>query len=511
MMMEAGNWLGTLCIEVSPIPNVIIIFGASGDLAQRKLMPALFGLSQRKLFHPDSKIIGCARSSMSDDAYRELQQHTLKAHFPQAPSNDIQEFLSRIYYLSGGYDVPSTYQRLAEKLSALENGCDPVPNRTFYLATPAALYPVIVPMLAEQRLTEENYEGMPWRHVILEKPFGNDSDSAANLDRLLHESLTERQIYRIDHYLGKETVQNILMLRFANIIFEPIWNSHYIESVQITAAESLGVENRAGYYEKAGLLRDMFQNHMLEMLSLVAMEPPAAFDADAIRDEKLKLIKSIRPFPIKNLDKYLIRAQYTPGGGMNGYRQEPDVNPESATETYVAAKFFIDNWRWRGVPFYLRSGKRLTRKVSEIAITFRKVPHSIFAQLNPEDLSPDQLILNVQPEEGMSLKIQAKQPGPKLCMGQLSLDFKYAQIFGGDIPDAYERLLLDCMLGDQTLFIRSDIIAASWRLFTPILDAWSKFDAANLECPCHLRFYPAGSSGPEDAWKLLDDHSWREL
>lgn len=510
-MIDANAWQGTLCIEVSPVPNIIIIFGASGDLAQRKLIPALFGLSQRKLFHPDSRIIGCARSPMTDEAFRNSQLQTLKTRFPQVDTADIQNFLNNLFYLSGGYDTPETYRNLERKLATLEDGHDPVPNRTFYLATPASLYPVIVPMLAEYQLTRENYDGVPWRHVVLEKPFGNDIESAEALDRMLHESLSERQIYRIDHYLGKETVQNILMLRFANIIFEPIWNSHYIENVQITAAESIGVENRAGYYEKAGLLRDMFQNHMLEMLALMAMETPASFDADAIRDEKLKLIKSIRPFPIQQLDQYLIRGQYTAGNGMAGYRQEADVNPESSTETYVAAKFFIDNWRWHGVPFYLRSGKRLTRKVSEIAITFRKVPHSIFSQLRPEDLSPDQLILNVQPEEGMSLKIQAKQPGPKLCMGQLSLDFKYADIFGGDIPDAYERLLLDCMLGDQTLFIRSDVIAASWRLFTPILNAWSKFDAANLDCPCHLRFYPAGSDGPGDAWKLLGEHNWREL
>jgi glucose-6-phosphate 1-dehydrogenase len=257
----------------------------------------------------------------------------------------------------------------------------------------------------------------------------------------------------------------------------------------------------------------MFQNHMLEMLALTAMEMPASFDADSIRDEKLKLIKSIRPFPIKELDKHIIRAQYASGNSMPDYRSEEGVNSNSSTETYVAAKFLIDNWRWRGVPFYLRSGKRLSRKISEIAITFKRVPHSIFSELRPEDLSPDMLILNVQPEEGMTLSIQAKQPGPKLCMGRLALDFKYSEAFGGSIPDAYERLLLDCMLGDQTLFIRSDVIAASWRLFTPVLDAWSKFDASNLNCPCHLRFYPAGSWGPEDAGNLFAGNSpaWREL
>ena len=513
MGSNSNSWQGTLCIEVSPVPNTIIIFGASGDLAQRKLIPALFNLSRRNLFHAKSRIIGCSRSQMDDNSFRDVQRKALKERFPSCELSEIDAFLEKVFYIAGGYDSQDTYRGIHRKLMELEYQQDPVPNRTFYLATPAALYPIIVPMLAEFQLTVENYEGIPWRHVVLEKPFGNDSDSAEKLDRLLHESLLERQIYRIDHYLGKETVQNILMLRFANIIFEPVWNSHYIDNVQITVAESIGVEHRAGYYEKAGLLRDMFQNHMLEMLALTAMEMPASFDADAIRDEKLKLIKSIRHFPIKELDKYIMRAQYAAGNGMPGYREEEGVSTTSTTETFVAAKFLIDNWRWRGVPFYLRSGKRLAKKVSEIAITFKRVPHSIFSELRPEDLSADMLVLNVQPEEGMALSIQAKQPGPKLCMGRLSLDFKYAEVFGGDIPDAYERLLLDCMLGDQTLFIRSDVIAASWRLFTPVLEAWSKFDGNNFNCPCNLRTYPAGSWGPEEAAQLLCGCAscWRDL
>ncbi len=513
MGSDSNSWQGTLCIEVSPVPNTIIIFGASGDLAQRKLIPSLFNLSRRNLFHAKSRIIGCARSQMDDASFRDVQHKALKERFPSCEISEIDAFLEKVFYISGGYDSPETYRGIERKLQELEQQQDPVPNRTFYLATPAALYPIIVPMLAELQLTAENYEGIPWRHVVLEKPFGHDLDSAVKLDRLLHESLQERQIYRIDHYLGKETVQNILMLRFANIIFEPVWNSHYIDNVQITVAESIGVEHRAGYYEKAGLLRDMFQNHMLEMLALTAMEMPASFDADAIRDEKLKLIKSIRPFPIKELDKYIMRAQYASGNGMPGYREEEGVSKDSTTETFVAAKLMIDNWRWRGVPFYLRSGKRLQKKVSEIAINFKRVPHSIFSELRPEDLSADMLVLNVQPEEGMALSIQAKQPGPKLCMGRLSLDFKYSEAFGGDIPDAYERLLLDCMLGDQTLFIRSDVITASWRLFTPVLEAWSKFDGNDLNCPCRLRSYPAGSCGPEDAGELLCGcpSCWRDM
>jgi glucose-6-phosphate 1-dehydrogenase len=513
MDISGNYWQGNFCVEVSPVPNIIIIFGASGDLTQRKLIPALFNLFRRSLFHPKSRIIGCARTELTDEAYRDHLAKILNEHFEKVDQDQLNSFLKKIYYIAGDYGDADTYKKLNSTLSELEAGQDPVPNRTFYLATPASLYPVIVPFLGIHQLTEENYSGHPWRHVVLEKPFGHDLKSAEELDRLLHETLLERQIYRIDHYLGKETVQNILMMRFANIIFEPVWNSHYIDNVQITVAESIGIEHRAGYYEKAGLLRDMFQNHMLEMLSLVAMEMPASFDADAVRDEKLKLIKSIRPIPIKELSKNMIRAQYVAGNGMAGYREEENVNPESTTETYVAAKLCVDNWRWRGVPFYLRSGKRLSRKVSEIAIQFKRVPHSIFEPIRAQDLNPDTLVLNVQPEEGMALSIQAKQPGPKLCMGSLTMDFKYADIFGGQSNEAYERLLLDCMLGDQTLFIRSDVIAASWRLLTPVLEAWAGFDADDLNCPCHLRTYQAGTWGPVDADNLVsqDGFLWRNV
>ncbi|MFA7229855.1 MAG: glucose-6-phosphate dehydrogenase [Victivallaceae bacterium] len=513
-MSTSGNyWQGNFCIEVSPIPDIIVIFGASGDLTERKLIPALFNLFRRNLFHDKSSIIGCSRTQLTDDQYRSKLRSQLSSGLNETDLSQLDKFLSKVFYIASDYSNPETYRKLSAKLKELENGQNPLPNRTFYLATPASLCSIVVPLLNEFQLTEENYSGTPWRHVVLEKPFGHDLQSAEELDRLLHQTLHERQIYRIDHYLGKETVQNILMLRFANIIFEPIWNSHYIDNIQITVAESIGIEHRAGYYEKAGLLRDMFQNHMLEMLSLVAMEMPCSFEADAVRDEKQKLIKSIRPFPIKELDKYIIRAQYAPGNGLPGYLDEAGVSPDSTTETYVAAKILIDNWRWRGVPFYLRSGKRLKQKTSEIAITFKHVPHSIFHPIRSEDLTPDVLVLNVQPEEGMALTIQAKQPGPKLCMGGLTLDFKYNDVFGGHPYDAYERLLLDCMLGDQTLFIRSDVIAASWRLLTPVLDAWAKFDAKNLHCPCHLRQYPAGSWGPEDADNLpiMDGFRWRNL
>ena len=511
MSIPQNYWRATLCAENRPVPNLLVIFGASGDLTRRKLIPALYRLFKRDLLHPDSRIIGCARSSLTNEQFRESLQEFLTNEDPAK----LAEFLGRISYLSGDYSEPATYQKLQGSIREMDSA--QALNRTFYLATPSSLYPVIVPELGKASLTTENYEGTPWRHVVLEKPFGFDLASAEALDRMLHETLHERQIYRIDHYLGKETVQNILMLRFANIIFEPIWNSSYIDHVQITAAETVGVEKRAGYYDQSGQLRDMFQNHMLAMLSLVAMEAPAAFDADALRDEQLKLIRAIRPFPVQELDQYLVRGQYSAGQindkAVPGYREEADIPPDSNTETYVAAKVLIDNWRWRGVPFLLRTGKRLPNKRSEIAITFKRVPHSIFPQLRAEDLEPDTLVLNVQPEEGMALSIQAKQPGSKLCMGKLTLNFSYKEIFGGNIPDAYERLLLDCMLGDQTLFIRSDVIAAAWKLLTPILQAWKKSDKKQLECPCALQFYPAGSEGPDAAERLLQnlDTPWRPL
>ena len=498
--MENGNyWRGNFCLEVSPTPDILVIFGASGDLARRKLLPAIYNLFRRELLHGDSHIVGCARHDYDTASFREL----LRGVLPPAEPEQLEAFLQRIHYLRGDYGDPESYRQLGAKLEELGKLDAAMPlNYTFYLATPSSLYLTIVPQLSAAGLLKEDFEGTPWRHVVMEKPFGRDTASAQELDLELHRYLKERQIYRIDHYLGKETVQNILMLRFANIIFEPIWNQHYIAKVEITAAEEIGIGRRAGYFESAGLLRDMFQNHMLEMLSMVAMEMPGEFSADAIRDEKLKLLRAIRPFPQKNLETVLVRGQYAAAGDLVGYRQEEGVAAGSTTETFVAAKLLIDNWRWRGVPFFLRSGKRLKRRLSEIAITFKAVPHSIFQPIRAQDMTPDTLVLSVQPEEGMSLTIQAKQPGPKLCMGGLMMHFNYAELAGGESFEAYERLLLDAMLGDQTLFIRSDIIAASWRLFTPVLEAWR-----NPEC-CPLELYPAGSSGPSGADRLTE---WREL
>lgn len=510
--MASGEyrWRGGFCLEVKPVPNTIVIFGASGDLACRKLIPALFSLYKRGLLHEKSRIVGCARTPMDDASYHDLLRKWMKQ------SDELEEFFTRLHYMHGDYGDLEFYRKLSARLDEIEKEADADPSitgRVFYLSMPSALYETIVDKLGESGLTKEAPSGVPWRHVILEKPFGRDLDSARELDAHLHKSLLERQIYRIDHYLGKETVQNIMILRFANMIFEPVWNANYIDNVQITVAETVGVEHRAGYFDTAGLLRDMFQNHILEMLSLVTMEIPGSSDADSIRDEKLKLLKSIRPFDRKTLAENIIRGQYT-AGEINGekcpgYHEEPKIPADSHTETFVAMRLFIDNWRWRGVPFYLRSGKRLPQKTSNIVINFKPIPHSIFSPVKAEDLMPNQLILNVQPQEGLTLTIQAKQPGPKLCMGALSMDFKYASILedGASMPDAYERLLLDCMLGDQTLFIRNDTIEHAWSLLTPILREWEKnADAAGPVYP-----YAAGSWGPKAADDLTARNNvyWR--
>lgn len=511
------GWRGGFCIEVSPVPNTLVIFGASGDLTHRKLIPALFSLYRKKLFHEKSRIIGCARTDMNDEAFREKTRQTLKVFCNgRCDEKKLEDFLEKVFYVSGPYDDISTYKRISERIEGIEKelAC-PNAGRVYYLSTPVNLYGTIVGRLGEAGLVTENYEGLPWRNVIIEKPFGHDLESAKKLDRELRLVLQERQIYRIDHYLGKETVQNILMMRFANRIFEPIWNNHYIENVQITVAESIGVEHRAGYYEQAGLLRDMFQNHVLQMLALVAMEVPPSFEANKVRDEKVKLLSSIRPFNKDRISEEIVRAQYAPGiidgREVPGYRQEEGINPDSMIETYAAARLFIDNWRWQGVPFYLRSGKRMKKRLSEIVITFKRVPHSIFTPIRARDLAPNVLVLNVQPEEGLALTIQAKQPGPKLCMGGLTLDFKYDEIFKGEKPEAYERLLLDCMLGDQTLFIRSDNIENAWSLLTPVLEAWQ--NNSDGKSAGQLYKYSSGSWGPEEAEELMyrDGYSWRNI
>ena len=491
------------CPEIAPAPCALVFFGATGDLARRKLIPSLFQLDRQGLLHACSRIVGCGRTPYDDDAFR---SHAAEA-LPSSPARDA--FLRRVSYVRTDPADAATFARLGEALRGLDALETPAPlNRLFYFATPPATCQPLIERLAEAGLLGETAPGAPWRHLALEKPFGSDAASAAALDAFLHRFVREDQIYRVDHYLGKETVQNILVLRFANVLFEPLWNAQTIDHVQISVAETVGLENRAAYFEHSGLLRDMFQNHLLEMLALTAMEPPASFSADALHAEKKKLIQAIRPFSGARLRTDVVRGQYAAGNGLPGYREEPGIGPASPTETFVAAKFFVDNWRWRGVPFYLRAGKRLGVRATEVSLVFKRVPHSMFTPLSPEALAPNELTLRVQPQEGVSLRLQAKLPGPKLCIGDMPLRFAYSELGGADAPDAYARLLLDAMLHDHTLFVRSETIAAAWELFTPVLDLWR---SAPQDCPLHL--YPAGSEGPEAARALIgaDGRAWRRL
>lgn len=497
-----------LCLEVKPDPCGVVIFGASGDLTHRKLLPALFEQFQRRLLPETFFILGCARSDLDDQLFRDSFRQYLLSR--EVNAGAAEDFLNHIYYLSGSYEDNALYKRLSVRLTELSEREWTAGNCLYYLATPPSLYTTIVSGLGVAGLTSQ--ESGCWSRVVVEKPFGHDLASSRKLDSALHQWLAEEQIYRIDHYLGKETVQNIFILRFANAIFEPIWNRRYIDHVQISVAETLGVENRAGYYEQAGALRDMFQNHMLEMLSLVAMEPPAMFEADRHRDEKVKLLRSIRPFSGNGLGDWLVRGQYAPGSAQGqslpGYRQEKGVNADSQTETYVAMKVMVDNWRWQGVPFYLRSGKRLAKQVSEIAITFKSVPHSMFGKIAPERLQPNVLTLKIQPEEGIALTMEAKRPGPRMCMNSLTLNFSYRDAFGERSSNAYERLLLDCMVGDQTLFVRHDGAELAWIVLEPVLNNWQ---TSVDDCP--LEFYEAGGDGPQGANRLLtnDGRRWRPL
>ncbi len=493
--------------EVAAEPCSIVIFGASGDLARRKLMPALYDLASRSCLAVRFSIVGFARTEMSDDEFRRASKEALSSKEATADGRPsiLDSFTRNLHYVAGNYDDPAAYERLAKRLGELDRENNLQGNRLFYLATPPQVYPLVIERLGRAGLAKPGNE-KAWVRVIVEKPFGHDRDSARELNRAVLGVFDESQVYRIDHYLGKETVQNLLVFRFGNGIFEPLWNRNYINHVEITAGETLGVERRAAFYETAGALRDMIQSHVLQLVSLVALEPPATFDATAVRNEKIKVLQSIRPFTPERVAQEVVRGQYGPGAidgvSVAGYRQEPGVQADSATETFVAMKLEVDNWRWAGVPFYLRTGKRLASRATEIAIQFQQAPHLVFRGRNVES---NWLVLNIQPDEGISLSFGAKPPGPNLDIRPVTMDFFYRTSFGPGSRDAYAALLNDCMRGDATLFDRADTVEAAWSLVDPIRNAWR--DAAAPGFPN----YPAGSWGPQAALDLprRDGHQWR--
>jgi glucose-6-phosphate 1-dehydrogenase len=498
-----------------PGPCSLIIFGA-GDLLHRKLMPSLFHLMGDGLLPDDFAVITVARSQLDDNSFRAQVRDALKTFGPESGAGLDQKawdrFAAHLGYVSGELDDRSTYEKLRQRLVETDAKLPGGSGHLFYLAIPPSLYEEVINRLAESGIAPRvaDPKQRPWVRVIIEKPFGRSLDSAVALNACIRRAFAEHQVYRIDHYLGKETVQNLLVFRFANSIFEPVWNRQHVHHVQITAAESVGVEHRGKYYEEAGVVRDMFQNHLLQLLSLTAMEPPVTFSADAVRDEKVKALRSIRPITPAVMHDYSVRGQYGPGmingKPVPGYRQEPDVAPDSATPTYCAIRFMIDNWRWQDVPFYLRSGKRLPRRATEIAIQFRKPPHVMFPLAEDQVIEPNTLAIRVQPKEGIALRFEVKVPGVEVKMASVDMDFGYAEAFGELDHDAYETLLVDCMLGEATLFTRSDEVETAWGVVDPIIDFWAN------KRPDHFPNYPAGSWGPTVADEFIarEGAKWRE-
>jgi glucose-6-phosphate 1-dehydrogenase len=502
----ANPLLDGLRIEPAPAPATLVIFGASGDLTRRKLLPAVYHLSRGQRLPARFNVVGVARTPMSDDQFRQQFHDCLKEFAGLKAPDEVSSALARaLTYLHGEMDDPSLSDCLAAQLKDAA-GADGV---LFYRAIPPSVYGSVVERLSAAGLIKP---GTPqgWRRIIVEKPFGTDLETARALNRLLHAHIDESQVFRIDHYLGKETVQNLLVFRFANGMFEPVWNRRYIDHVQITAAETVGVERRASYYEGAGALRDMVQNHLMQVLALVAMEPPTTFSAESVRDRKHDVLVSIQPL-LENGGGNIVRAQYG-AGWVNGaevpaYRDEEGVDRASTTETYVALRLSLDSWRWAGVPFYIRTGKRLPKRTTEIAIQFRKPPLHIFKRVSPTNIAPNLLIVNVQPDEGISVRFEAKLPGSRMQLAPVMMNFRYGSAFGMAVPEAYETLLLDAMLGDPTLFARHDFVEQSWALITPVHHAWGASGARALPS------YEAGEWGPAeaDAMMAADGRRWRTL
>jgi len=509
--MEAAAHLPPDLASLIPRPCTLVILGGSSDLSRRKLLPAFYNLGLDHLLPAPCAIIGFGKSEIDDSGFRSFAVEGVGKFSRRPLDPDVwAKFERKLFYVSGVFDDPQAFARLRERCEQIEAELGMPGNRVFYLAVPPQSFGACVRGLAASGLVQPESEGV-FSRVIVEKPVGWDMESAREVNATLAEVFEEGQIFRIDHYLGKETVQNILAMRFANSIFEPIWNQKHIDHIQITVAEQEGVGTRAGYYEQAGALRDMVQNHMLQLVCLTAMEPPWSLDADVIRDAKLEVLRALRPIEVRDVENCVVRAQYGPGHidekEVPGYRREEGVRPDSSTETFVALKLHIDNWRWAGVPFYLRNGKRMPERASEIAIQFKDVPQILFNTDPHRRLVPNVLALHVQPEEGVTFEISSKLPGPKVRFAPVELDFRYGTTFGKISQEAYERLLLDVMDGDATLFMRRDAIEQSWEWVTPILKAWK-------QSKTHwLPEYRAGTWGPPEADKLieLDGRQWRVL
>jgi glucose-6-phosphate 1-dehydrogenase len=495
-------------LERSPVhPTTLIIFGGTGDLAQRKLLPAVYNLAHEGALPERFNLIAIARTDQPEDDYRDFAREAIVKYSRREPDDAVlNSLLDRVRYVPGSFDDPAAYEHLETVTKELDDEAGMQFNRIYYLATAPSFFETIAQALGGHGL--DRCEDADVR-LVVEKPFGHDLASAKELNRALLSVFDERQIYRIDHYLGKETVQNMLVLRFGNGIFEPVWNRSYIDNVQITAAEDIGIGTRAGYYDRSGALRDIVQNHLLQLLTILAMEPPVSFSADEVRNEKVKVLHAIKPPTLEQVPERVVRAQYAAGVAegkdVPGYLEEQGVAPGSTTETYVALRLGIDNWRWAGVPIYLRAGKRLSRRVTEIAVTLKPVPHLAFQESGSLGVRPNQLILNVQPNEGVSLSLVAKIPGAKMRVRPVNMEFAYGTSFMSQSPEAYERLILDTMRGDATLFARDDEVEAAWGIVDPILEAWSQDGNA-------LPQYPAGSPGPPEADHiLLDGTEWRPL
>jgi glucose-6-phosphate 1-dehydrogenase len=499
--------LDNLRIEPTPGAATVVIFGASGDLTTRKLLPAIYSLARGQRLPARFSVVGIGRTPLGDDAFRQQFRDSLREFAATDPGTDdvAASLETRLYYVTGETDDPDLYARLGRRLREI-NGEDGI---LYYLAVPPSVYGTVARQLGAAGLTRAPQGG--WRRIIVEKPFGSDLRTARELNELLHCHFEEEQIFRIDHYLGKETVQNLLVFRFANGMFEPIWNRRYIDHVQITAAETVGVERRASYYETAGALRDMVQNHLMQLLALVAMEPPMEFTARNVRDRKMDALGAVQPLAADGGSPDVVRAQYAEGwvdgGEVPAYRREPGVSAQSMTETFVALRLRLDNWRWAGVPFYLRTGKRLPKRTTEIAIQFHRPPLEIFRGVSPTPLASNLLVINVQPDEGISLRFDAKIPGTRMQVAPVMMNFRYGTTFPGEVPEAYETLLLDAMLGDATLFARHDFVERAWSLVSPVHEAWEAADDGVMPT------YQAGGWGPAEADALMgaDRRRWRTL